>query len=83
MLGVDYARIWPIRSLISSPSRLSTKSGSKLSVFVCRINIPGPAVAPFGQMMHGLSTLGAEVDDIFVVARVVSSTGNGVGAGVS
>jgi hypothetical protein len=34
-------------------------------------------------MMHGLSTLGAEVDDIFVVARVISSTGNGVGAGVS
>jgi hypothetical protein len=83
MLGVDYARILPIRSLISSPSRLSTKSGSKLSVFVGRIKIPGPAVAPFVQMMHGLSTLGAEEDDIFVVARVVSSTGNGVGAGVS
>jgi hypothetical protein len=34
-----------------------------------------PAVMPFGQMMHGSSTSGAEVEVVVVVATVVSSAG--------
>ena len=42
-----------------------------------------PAVTPFGQMMHRVSTSGAEVGDTVVVVTVVSSTGIRVGAVVS
>ena len=41
-----------------------------------------PAVMPFGQMMHGLSTSVAEVEAVVVVATVLSSAGAGVGEGV-
>jgi hypothetical protein len=42
-----------------------------------------PAVMPFGQMMHGSLTSGAIVEEVVVVATVVSSSGIGVGAGVT
>jgi len=44
---------------------------------------PPAAVMPFGQMMQGLSTSGAKVEEVVVVATVVSSsTTVGVGAGI-
>ena len=72
----------------ASTATLVVSSSNSIQVFVSPAPANGwkssrPAVAPLGQMMHGFSTSGAQVDDVVVVATVVvSSAGAGMGAGV-
>jgi hypothetical protein len=72
----------------ASTATLVMSSSNSIQVFVSPAPANGwkssrPAVAPLGQMMHGFSTTGAQVDDVIVVATVVAYVDVEVRAGIT